>query len=198
MNKLWSRFAGLGAIGWLILGSGVNATPRSYTPNLLTPRADMISAWGKVRDELQNGRQEQPLSSDVMDILAGMDLRENLQEAIHLTYSMVRIEEAARLDELWFETLIANGDSHMISRYLALRSVMQMLPENSDQPYMKRFLWEAQSNGGCDGGHGGNNGIGNGNQDAPGGSECNNNAENAGGNNNSGPDGDESDENCVT
>jgi hypothetical protein len=186
MNKFWRSFtglgaAGLGAISWLIVGSGVNATPRSYTPNLVTPRADMISAWGKVRDELQNGRQEQPLSSDIMDILAGMDLRENLQEAIRLTYTMVRPEETARLDELWLETLIANGDSHMISRYLALRSVMQILPENNGESYMERWLWEATHTD-CDGSPGNhNNGFGNGDDVAPGGSDCTNGAENAGG-----------------
>jgi len=180
MNKFWRRFLGFGAISWLIVGT-VNATPRSFTPNILTTRADMISAWGNVRDELQNGRQEQPLSSDVMDILAGMDLHENLQEAIHLTYSIVRPEEIARLDDLWLETLIANGDSHLTSRFLAQRSVMQMLPENNGESYMERWLWEATKTD-CDGGSGKeNNGYGNGDQNAPGGSDCSNGAENAGG-----------------
>lgn len=185
MNKFWRRFTALGAISWLIVGTGsvLNAAPRSYTPKIFKPRADMISNWGKVRDELQHGKKEQPLSGDVMDILAGMDLRENLEEAIRLTYAVARPEEVARLDDLWLETLIANGDSNLISRYLAQRSVVQMVPGNSGQAYMKRWLWEAQGQGNCDGGPSGqNNGFGNGDQNAPGGSEFNNGAENDGGN----------------
>ena len=187
MNKFWRRFTALGAISWLIVGtgSGANAVTASYSPKIMKPRADLISKWGNVRDELQHGKQEQALSVDVMDILAGMDLRENLEEAIRLTYAVARPEEISRLDDLWLETLIANGDSHLISRYLAQRSVMQMLPENGGQSYMKRWLWLAKADGDCDGDggpSGTNNGFGNGDQDAPGGSEFTNGAENKGGN----------------
>ncbi len=163
--------------------TGTSASATIAMPRFSDSHVELLSKWNTIRDNLNEDRSQRTLSPDVMDVLRSVDPRNGIENEIELSYGLARPDEVDLLDELWLETLIATGDSEMISLYLVVRSRMDSIVSHSGKSYMDRWLWEVQGGGDCDGGGGGgsgaNNGHGNGDQTAPGESADTNNAENS-------------------
>ena len=123
-----------------------------------------MTKWSRMRDGLRAVPGTRQISPELQDVLRSTDLTTGLEEAVALSYAIAGPGEVDALDEIWLETLVANGDSRLISTFLVTRArVQNTLPQNSGE-YLDRWLWEAQAGGGCDGPGGGprgDNGHGN-------------------------------------
>ncbi len=166
----------------LVIGSIlVSRAAASVLPVWSGGSPDVGVKWAAVRDEVQNAARRQTINADIIDLLHGADLDRSLDDAVRMSYAIATNAEIKALDELWVDTIMLRGDSRLMAQYLAMRATLELGPDGDSRAYVDEWLWLANGGGNCDGGNG-NNGWGNGDQDAPGGSEDNNNAEN-------GPDG---------
>jgi len=152
MKKSWRVYSILGVIGGMVIG-GTSAALGLGTvaPKKAPEGLDVASNWGTLRDELNDGALHREVSADVVDILNGVNLYENLADAVEMSYAMARPDEIDLLDDLWLDTLIARADSATISRYLALRATIKTLPETGGNAYLDRWLWQVQASGTYDG-----------------------------------------------
>ena len=172
---------GLFGFGWLP-GQATATTPASYRVN---DYHRLAQTWNQVREGLEGEERSAEINPEILDILGCFDLDGGLEEAVRLSYKLAMPDEVAILDDLWIEVMMGRGDSQKIAQYLSIRASLDLMSLPRAGALADRWVWLVQS---CDGmgGPQGNNGFGNGDQDAPGNSGDNNNAENATDGNNNG------------
>lgn len=126
-----------------------------------------------------------PLSDHLIDMIASSDLENDLSEIVLASYSMINTGLVSSLDAHWAAVLTAEGNAPLVVEFLNLRSGISTAGVSSGEDDGLVWLAKKDNDGGncCDGSPcSENNGFGNGDQNAPGGSLPNNNAENAQGN----------------
>lgn len=163
------------AVKSLVVGSvvvsRVFAAPAPVAPN----HDGLVSDWRSLGDQM-SGQQPSlpPLSDHLIDMIATADLRNNLAEVVAASYEIVSQSQLRALDAHWASVLTATSDATLVAEYLNVRSSIDL--SNFAETKSDDLLWLAKGNGN----RGGNcdNGFGNADDGAPGGSDPNNGAEN--------------------
>jgi hypothetical protein len=141
----------------------------------------LVNDWRIVGQQMgQKPTDLPPLSDHLIDMIASTDLENDLSEIVLATYSMVDADLVRSLDAHWAAVLTAEGNAPLVVEFLNIRSDINIVGVSNTETDSLVWLAKKPVNDGCDDGPSGeNNGFGNGDQDAPGGSLPNNNAENA-------------------
>lgn len=183
MGKRSKPVKGLWIIVKSVLAGSVVVSRTFAAPAPIAPNhVDMVDSWRELGQQMRtNPSALPPLDDSIVDMIAAADLEKNLSTMVFATYEMVDQSQMRSLDAHWASILTASGSAALVAEFLNLRSELgeDMGPAGDGDA----VLWLANHSNGhhdCDGGPSGeNNGFGNGDQNAPGGSCPNNGAENA-------------------
>ena len=175
---------------WLVIKSvvagSVVVTRVFGAPAPVTPtHVGLVDDWRVLGQQMGEKPSDlPPLNESLIDMIASADLEDDLSEIVMATYTMVDPNQFRSLDAHWAAVLTASGNAPLVADFLNLRATIST--PNIVANEVDDLVWLAKKKGGncCDGSPcSENNGFGNGDQNAPGGSEFNNGAENNGGNN---------------
>lgn len=116
--------------------------------------AEPVSAWADMHKNFENGDAVAELNPEIASYVAQVDLSQDLEPAVRVSYAMAATPDLAALDELWIKVLAEEADSAKMTQFIALRGNMN-LPE-SEAVYLDNWLQlAAVPPGGCDGPPGG-------------------------------------------
>jgi hypothetical protein len=160
-----------------VVVSRVFGAPAPITPT----HVGLVDDWRIVGRQMGEKPSDlPPLSDHLIDMIASADLKNNLSEIVLASYSMVDADLLTSLDAHWSAVLTSTGNAPLVVEFLNIRSDINIGGVSNTETDTLVWLAKKPLEDGCDGGPSGeNNGHGNGDQTAPGGSEAPNNAENS-------------------
>ena len=153
-----------------VVVSRVFAAPAPMAPS----HDGLINDWRVLGNQMSGNQSSLPLlSNHLIDMIAAADLDNNLSDVVAASYEMVDQSQISALDAHWASVLTSAENPSLVAEFLNLRSAIDLSGAGGHQA--DDLVWLAQGRGG---GRGCDNGFGNGDDGAPGGSRPNNGAEN--------------------
>jgi hypothetical protein len=142
------------------------------------PTVAMINpdnAWQNLRRDLESQQLVGPNLGQLQTMLKSAPKDADIENIIRLSYFSATPGEMAQLDRFWLKQIAQRKDAAMFETFRIVRASVSGARPSDRETYLKDWIVRVDHNAYHSGE---NNGYGNGDQDAPGGSEPNNGAEN--------------------